>query len=244
MCSKSESITKIAMALVAFSSDVKTISHDSTNPHFKSQYTSLDHMIDVTKPLLHKHGLTVMQFPGGDGEKITVRTMILHESGEWIESEPLTLKAVKTDPQGAGSAITYARRYSYAAALSLSLGDDDDGNGASQPPVKPQSAPKTENAPKPTQTHTPSASAPQASTGGANLISEAQVKYSLRLKNEKKISDSDFKRIISEHSEGNEEIKQLTKRQASEFINLLTAYIIQEDPFADSINISSDELPF
>ena len=159
MCNKSDGITKIAQALVAFSGEVKSITHDASNPHFKSQYTSLDHMIDETKPLLQKHGLTVMQFPGGDGERITIRTMILHTSGEWIESEPLTLKAVKIDPQGAGSAITYGRRYSYAAALSLSLGDDDDGNGASQPPNRPVQTqqPRTE------QTHQQTSRQPQNS---------------------------------------------------------------------------------
>lgn len=133
MCHKSESISKIAAALVAFNGEVKKIEKDGTNPHFKSAYATLDNIIDETRPILHKHGLTVMQFPGGDGEKITVRTMVMHESGEWIESEPLTLKPTKLDPQGAGSAITYARRYSYAAALSLSLGDDDDGHEASRP---------------------------------------------------------------------------------------------------------------
>lgn len=156
MCMTSESISKIAAALVAFSGDVKAISHDATNPHFKSDYTSLDHMIEETKPLLHKHGLTVMQFPGGDGEKITVQTMILHTSGEWIKTEPLTLRPVKNDPQGAGSAITYARRYSYASALSLALGDDDDGNAASYAPGQAQMAPQ---APRP-------AYAPQASING------------------------------------------------------------------------------
>ncbi|OUS73015.1 hypothetical protein B1748_23705 [Paenibacillus sp. MY03] len=134
MCNKSDTIGKIAMALVKFSEEVRPIEKDGTNPHFRSAYTTLDHMIDSTKPILTKHGLTVMQFPGGDGQKITIRTMVIHESGEWIETEPLTLQAVKTDPQGAGSAITYARRYSYAAALSLSLGDDDDGNGSSHVP--------------------------------------------------------------------------------------------------------------
>lgn len=158
MCSKSESISKIASALVAFSGEVKSISHDANNPHFKSQYTSLDHMIDETKPILTKHGLTVMQFPGGDGERITVRTMILHTSGEWMESEPLTLKAVKTDPQGAGSAITYGRRYSYAAALSLSLGDDDDGNAASHAPQNRSSSAPT------SQTNQPSSRPAQAPT--------------------------------------------------------------------------------
>jgi hypothetical protein len=128
---KSETISKLSAALVAFAGDVRTISKDSLNPHFKSQYTSLDHMVSETKPLLYKHGLTILQQAGGDGQMITISTLILHESGEWIQTEPLTLKAVKLDPQGAGSAITYGRRYAYAAALSLSLGDDDDANSVS-----------------------------------------------------------------------------------------------------------------
>lgn len=209
MCSKSETISKIAAALVAFNGEVKSISHDSENPHFKSQYTSLDHMIDETKPILHKHGLTVMQFPGGDGEKITVRTMILHDSGEWIETEPLTLRPVKMDPQGAGSAITYGRRYSYAAALSLSLGDDDDGNAASQSPNstgnKGQSQQRT--------------NAPSSSPG----ISQAQINYCLKLIGEKGVPDDDFNRMLEEIS-GQTNLKELTKKQASEIINILNNY--------------------
>ena len=213
MCNKSESITKIAAALVAFSGEVKSIDHDSTNPHFKSDYTSLDHMIEVTKPILHKHGLTVMQFPGGDGERVTVRTMILHNSGEWIETEPLTLKPVKLDPQGAGSAITYARRYSYAAALSLSLGDDDDGNEASKGPAQ-----TTKSSPKPSE-------ASKSTPASNNLISQAQVNYCHKLKNDKRISDDDFHRMIEEIS-GQESLKELTKNQAHEFINLLNNYAV------------------
>ena len=214
MCNKSETIGKIAIALVAFSGEVRAIEKDGTNPHFKSAYTTLDHMIDETKPLLHKHGLTIMQFPGGDGEKVTVRTMILHDSGEWIESEALTLKAVKLDPQGAGSAITYARRYSYAAALSLSLGDDEDGNGASQSPTRPEQ-PRQTNAPTTQQ----SQSTGQSTQSG--VISAAQVKYAHTLKSKKRISEDDFKRMVSEH--GNESLSELTAKQARELINFLTA---------------------
>lgn len=218
MCSKSETIGKIAAALVAFSGEVKSISHDAQNPHFKSQYTSLDHMIDETKPILNKHGLTVMQFPGGDGDKITMRTMILHTSGEWIESEPLTLKPTKNDPQGAGSAITYARRYSYAAALSLSLGDDDDGNAASTPqkPQEPRQPPQT----------TQSSSPAQRSSGGQSepMISEAQAKYAIRLQKDKKISDDDFRRMVAEYNDGIPDVFQMTKKAASEFINFLNNY--------------------
>lgn len=214
MCSKSETITKIAAALVAFHGEIRSISHDSENPHFRSQYTSLDHMIDETKPILFKHGLTVMQFPGGDGEKITIRTMILHSSGEWIESEPLTLKPVKLDPQGAGSAITYARRYSYAAALSLSLGDDDDGNAASAGQQQ-NTRPAAQSQPSQQRSNQPSAM--------TNLISQAQINYCQKLKNDKRIDEEDFKRIIEEMS-GQESIKELTKKQASELIDLLNNY--------------------
>lgn len=217
MCNKSETIGKIAAALVAFSGEIRSIEKDATNPHFKSAYTTLDHMIDETKPLLHKHGLTVMQFPGGDGEKVTVKTMILHASGEWIESEALTLKATKLDPQGAGSAVTYARRYSYAAALSLSLGDDDDANGTSTPPTQPKQT-NTPTQPQKTTTTT-------SGTSSGALISEAQINYALKLKKEKHINDADFRRMISEHNaDGISDVTQLPKKQASEFINFLNNY--------------------
>lgn len=210
MCNKSESIISIAKALVEFNAEIKSIAHDALNPHFRSHYTSLDHMIDETKPILAKHGLTVMQFPGGDGERVTVRTMILHNSGEWIESEPLTLKPVKFDPQGAGSAITYARRYSYAAALSLSLGDDDDGNAASQEPTS-----------KPTQRQAPQSQSQENSNSvTSTMISQAQINYSHKLKKEKGINDEDFSRMINEIS-GKESIKDMSKKEAIEFINLL-----------------------
>lgn len=228
MCNKSESIGKIAAALVAFGGEVKSISHDATNPHFKNQYTSLDHMIDETKPILHKHGLSVMQFPGGDGEKITIRTMILHSSGEWIESEPLTLKAVKTDPQGAGSAITYGRRYSYAAALSLSLGDDDDGNGSSTPPRSTQQSAQT-NTPNSTQ------STSQQSQGSVAMVSDAQVKYIGSLKSQKKVPDDDYRNMIAPKIS----TKDLTAAEAKQIINTLQSYVAHP-----VTTISDDDLPF
>lgn len=158
MCNKSESIVNLAKALVAFNGEVKIIEKDAANSHFKNQYASLDTIIDEVRPLLAKHGLSIMQFPGGDGEKFTLRSMLLHESGEWIESEPITMRPVKNDPQGIGSCSTYARRYSLSAMLSLNTGEDDDGNGATQPGSQ----------------HQPSNSAPpqNASTGQTGQSSE------------------------------------------------------------------------
>lgn len=143
MCNKSESISNLAKALVAFNGEVRIIEKDATNPHFKNQYASLDTIVNEVRPLLAKHGLSMMQFPGGDGEKFTLRSMLLHESGEWIESEPITMRPVKNDPQGIGSCSTYARRYSLSAMLSLNTGEDDDGNGASN--NGPSSTPQNSN---------------------------------------------------------------------------------------------------
>lgn len=142
MMLKSESIAELSKALVKFNGEVSKIEKDSKNPHFKNKYASLDRIVDEIRPILQKHGLSVLQFPSGDGEKVTITTILLHESGEWIQSEPLTLVPVKKDPQGVGSATTYGRRYQLSAFLSLNTGEDDDGNEASTPPKQQVNEPK------------------------------------------------------------------------------------------------------
>src|SRR5690625_1059201 len=127
MLKKSESISKLAVALVKFNSEVSKISKDAANPLFKSDYATLDNIIDEVRPVLTKHGLSILQIPGGDGDNVIMKTLLLHESGEWIESDPLIMKPVKNDPQAVGSCVTYARRYSLASFLTLNTGDDDDG---------------------------------------------------------------------------------------------------------------------
>lgn len=129
----SESISELAKALVKFNARVGKISKDAKNPFFKNNYATLDNIIDEVRPILSEFGLNILQLPSGDGENIKISTLLMHESGEWLESEPLTMKPVKNDPQGLGSAITYARRYALQSFLSLNTGEDDDGNNASQP---------------------------------------------------------------------------------------------------------------
>lgn len=133
---KSESIKSFAEAMAKFHGEVKNPPKTADNPFFKSKYTPLDVIIDTAKPLLNKHGLSYIQSCSGDGQNITVTTLLMHSSGEWVETDPLTLKADKATAQGAGSAITYGRRYALAAALGLASDEDDDGNGAE--PKKPE----------------------------------------------------------------------------------------------------------
>ena len=127
---KSESIENLAAALSEFQGEVKNPPKTGLIPDFNSHYVTLDAMVDAAKPYLQKHGLSYIQSCGGNGELIEVTTMLMHKSGQWIESDPLVLKADKATAQGAGSAITYARRYALASMLGLASDEDDDGNGA------------------------------------------------------------------------------------------------------------------
>lgn len=134
----SNTIGEFTKAFCKAQSELTDPKRDAVNPHFKSKYVAIDDLLGAVRPVLNSHGLSIMQVAGGDGSNITITTILMHESGEYIEYEPLTLKAVKTDPQGAGSAITYGRRYSLSAILGVAWDDDDDGNGASYAPNQRQ----------------------------------------------------------------------------------------------------------
>lgn len=175
MCKKSESIINLAIALAAFNLECPKIGKDSSNSHFKNKYASLDTITDEIKPLLAKHGLSVIQMPGGDGEMFKMTTMLIHVSGEWIESEPLIMRPVKNDPQGIGSCSTYARRYGLSAVLGLSTGEeDDDGNGASQAPQGSYNRSSSQS----NQSTNQQAQQPSGQTGTSDvkLASEPQIK--------------------------------------------------------------------
>jgi hypothetical protein len=135
-----QGISNLAPALARFQEEVKNPSNSATNPQFRSKYAPLDVVINTVKPILAKHGLSYMQTTGAEDESVIINTLVMHESGEWIQSTPLKLPAYQTkgggvkefNAQGAGSAITYGRRYQLSAMLGLSSEDDDDGNGQSQ----------------------------------------------------------------------------------------------------------------
>lgn len=126
---QSQSIAKLAAALVKAQGEVENATKNAANPHFKSRYADLAEILNTIKPVMTKHGLAVVQFPGFEEGHATVETQLVHESGEWIagtSGAPLQ----KNDPQGVGSAITYLRRYSLAALAGIAQ-EDDDGNAAS-----------------------------------------------------------------------------------------------------------------
>lgn len=121
----------ICKALVAASAEIGGAIKDSTNPHFRSGYASLEAVIDTVKPSLLKHGLTFVQ-KILEGEDAKVETILIHESGETLSFGVCDVPLDKKNPQGYGSALTYARRYSLLTAFGVPTVDDD-GNAASAP---------------------------------------------------------------------------------------------------------------
>jgi len=102
-----------------------------SNSFFKSKYANLEEVIKVVKEQFSANGLSFVQFPVSGEGTAGVETIIMHESGEFISNQFL-LKCSKSDPQGMGSAITYARRYGLQSACGIPS-EDDDGNAASAP---------------------------------------------------------------------------------------------------------------
>lgn len=148
----SESIKNLAKALAKFQGEVKDPAKNEKNPFFKSKYVPLDALIEAVRPTLSANGLSIIQMPSGDGKTISLKTIILHESGEWIESDLFSLVIAKADAQGAGSGVTYARRYQLGAVLNIGWTDDDDGNSISGHEVKSTPAPNPTPAPTPKPT--------------------------------------------------------------------------------------------
>jgi len=126
---KSESIKCIATAMCKAQSEMGAANKGANNPFFKSKYADLSEVIKVVKEPFANNGLSFVQFPINDGDKIGVETILMHESGEWL-SNSFTVKATKQDAQGAGSVITYCKRYGLQAVAGIPS-EDDDGNSAS-----------------------------------------------------------------------------------------------------------------
>ena len=120
---------QIAQSLVKAQKEFGPALKTSTNPHFKSRYADLSNCIEAVIDALNNNGIALIQQTHEDQSGVTVETMFLHESGESLTSGKLHVPASKHDPQGYGSALTYARRYSLMAACGIAP-EDDDGNAA------------------------------------------------------------------------------------------------------------------
>ena len=149
MIETSADTAKLDAALAKAQGEIEAASKDKTNPAFKSRYADLTAIWGACRPALAKHAISVTQWPvhSEDG-RLHMITRIAH-GGEWIKAH-FSIPVTKQDPQGYGSATTYAKRFTLAAALGVVADEDDDGNAASARPATRQE-PKPEPA-KPAET--------------------------------------------------------------------------------------------
>ena len=127
---KSESIKNLATAMSKAQSEMGGAVKDANNPFFKSKYADLSAVIRAVKEPFANNDLSYVQFPIEESGRIGIETILMHSSGEWL-SNSFTVQLSKQDAQGAGSAITYCRRYSLQAVAGIPS-EDDDGNAASK----------------------------------------------------------------------------------------------------------------
>ena len=153
---KSETIGQLALALSKAQGQMKFAAKDAANPFFKSKYADLASVIEAIKVPLSANGIAFVQATDFEDSAVIVETILLHESGEWISGR-LRMQPTKNDPQGVGSAVTYAKRYGLQALAGVPS-DDDDGNAATglqgapaakPAPAKPMPAKVKEAAAKP-----------------------------------------------------------------------------------------------
>lgn len=127
----SESIKNIAEAMSKFQGSIDSVKQESENPYFKSKYSDLNSIWSAIRADLSYYGLSVIQEAQTLDVGVSVTTMIMHSSGEFLEFAPLTVFLGKKDAHSVGSACSYAKRYSLCAALGVvTTGEDDDANRA------------------------------------------------------------------------------------------------------------------
>ncbi len=205
---KSESIAALAKSLSQFQAKVKQPLKDKDNPFFKSKYVPLENVVEAITETSGEFGLSFIQFPLNDANgRVGITTLLMHESGEWIESEPIFATPAKQDAQGAGSVITYLKRYSLSAIFGITSDEDDDGNSAQLPSQNSQ------------PTH--------HGSQNSSLITEAQLKaLNSSISTAAKRTNTDVSQVTDYAKQTfnipvSVENKSLTKAQASQMIDFI-----------------------
>lgn len=158
----------LTKALIEFQNAVKPAKFDANNPYYNSRYASLGEIINTVKSEAGNHGLTWVQLPISEGDRVGVRTILMHESGEQIEDSILVqlpptyvtnskgIDVLQNQIQETGKYITYLRRYALASVFGLYAEEDNDGNQRGHNPT-PTSTQQPSKAPakKTTSTKAP-----------------------------------------------------------------------------------------
>lgn len=128
MINQSEHIDELSAALALAQAELRNA--DKNKKAYNYCYADLSQILDIARPSLAKHGLSVIQLPSDGIDAISLTTRLCHKSGQWIETTmrcEIPQNTKNTHVQQMGSMITYMRRYAMSAILSISADEDNDG---------------------------------------------------------------------------------------------------------------------
>lgn len=205
-------IDKLAAALAKAQATIEGAHKDTDNPFFKSKYADLGSCWAACRKPLSDNGLAVIQIPSTDGNLVTVRTILMHSSGQSVEGLLSVQNKNQQNPsQGIGSCITYLRRYALCGFVGISP-EDDDGNSAGGGSDRPAPLQPDRPAREPAQSNVP----PPPSSGP----SEAQLKRLYAITAKSSWSPEDVKAIMKKKYNVNSST-ELTKDQYQEICDAL-----------------------
>ena len=133
----SDTTRELALALIEVQKQMTPAAKDGTNPFTRSNYATLNSVMEACREPLLKNGILLTQIPVPPpdylgGGYLGLMTKLIHaESGQW-QASLTVIPLPKSDPQGMGSAITYARRYALTSMLGM-ITEDDDAESAKDP---------------------------------------------------------------------------------------------------------------
>lgn len=139
----SDALDKIAPALAAAQRDAGLVGKGGENKHDKYRYSDLTDFWLACKPVLDKHGLSIVKSSqatvaafgttetrnGGTQHirHVTLTARIMHASGQWIEIDMPGEGHDRAD-KGIYKAVTGARKYALASLLNLATSDDPEAD--------------------------------------------------------------------------------------------------------------------
>ena len=220
----SAEIGELASALASAQAELSPAAKNAQNPHLKNRYADIAAVYEAIRETLPKHGLSVSQIIMPHESKARVRTLLMHKSGQWLASECLMPLDRNGGPQGMGSAITYARRYSLSAIVGVVSEDDDDAEAA-QPRRQQQAQPQQRREPaQPRRPEPVRQAAPKPKGDGqVDMITDAQVKMLMALFNKcgMDVREVRLERVCGIVGRNLTSCKELTKDEASTVIDVL-----------------------
>ena len=129
----SSEIKNVAVAMAKVTAEIQNPTRNQNGYGYK--YATLDSILEKVRPILAKNGLSILQSQEIQESSVVVTTLLMHTSGEWIETRaeaPFTTLKGMNDYQSLGAGITYLRRYAISSLLNIASEEDTDANATSK----------------------------------------------------------------------------------------------------------------